>query len=97
LINQSRRDVDDMIDVPFDAPILRASGPDHLVRTHAHHLTAPHPTGMPFWAASMARQLEIRCCRSVLQLGAVADLGDEGLDPVTAAAARMASFARTAE
>jgi hypothetical protein len=52
---------------------------------------------MPFWAASMARQLEIRCCRSVLQLGAVADLGDEGLDPVTAAAARMASFARTAE
>ena len=50
---------------------------------------------MPFWAASVPWRPEIRWCCSVLQLGAVADLCDEPLDPVGAAAARMASCAGT--
>ena len=43
-------DVTDSVDVCFDAPALRASGPDQPRPRRTHRLTAPHSTGMPFWA-----------------------------------------------
>src|SRR4051812_6331584 len=44
-------DAGDIVDVHFDAPAIRATGPDQPRQRRSRLLTAPHSTGMPIGIA----------------------------------------------